>query len=263
MDAIILAAGEGRRFQAVSPSLPKCLYPLNAQSDCLLSRILQQLIELKIRHIYIVGGYRIEQLSSWLENSRISPKIYTLVDARDNYKRGPLHSLMAFSQEIREHGDHSRQYLVCPADTWYSQSFIAEIEKFIIQQSTQEGNILFYGKAESSSPLGSMALEIDLNHSQKITKITRFQSIAKKDSLSNEMSKKMSFILPIMVLSTDFFHQAQKLDLSEFRKAIVFIQAHLGKKFEFFAREALITTPFYLDIDTPKDLKKIQKFINI
>ncbi len=261
MDAIILAAGEGRRFQAVSQSVPKCLYPLNPQSDCLLGRLIQQLISLEIRHIYIVGGHQFEQLSSWLEDSRISTKIYTLVDARDDYKRGPLHSLMAFAPEISNLGENTEQYLVCPADTWYSPSFIEEIQKILAKPSIQTRNLLFYGKSETSSPLGSMVLEIDSNLPKKITKITRFQSITNKDSLLNEISEKLSFLLPMMILSTEFFYQAQKLDLSDYRKAIGFIQAHLGKQFEFLAFETSVTTPFYLDLDIEQDLAEIQNLI--
>ena len=261
MDAIILAAGEGRRFQAISPLTPKCIYPLNAQSDCLLGRLLQQLIYLEIRHIYIVGGYQIEQLNSWLEESGISRQKYTLIDARDDYKRGPLHSLMAFSQEILKKGELTGQYLVCPADTWYSPSFITEIQNILTKPSIQSCNLLFYGKAEPFSPLGSMVLEIDSKSPTVIKKIFKIQSNTEDYSRSHEIPEELSFLLPMMILSTDFFHQAQKMDLSNYQKIIAVIQTHLGKQFEFWAYELLITTPFYLDMDTEQDLTKIQKLI--
>ncbi|MHA1611464.1 MAG: hypothetical protein ACTSYU_05365, partial [Promethearchaeota archaeon] len=232
-------------------------FPLNAQSDCLLGRLLQQLVSLKMDHIFIIGGYEIDQLESWLENSGISQQNYTLIDARENYQRGPLHSLMTVAQKIR---NDSGQYLVCPADTWYSPNFMSEIQEILVKLSPQDGNILFYGKASVTSPLGSMILEIDSADPLKVKNISKFQSssmtISEKDS-----SSELAFLLPIMLLSGEFFNQAHKFDLTGYRKAIDFIQILLGTTFQFWAHELPISNESYLDMDTEQDLTEIQKLI--
>ena len=58
MKAVILAAGVGRRLQALTQNLPKCLIPIGGKT--LLSRYLNNLEQVGISQVSIVVGYKEE-----------------------------------------------------------------------------------------------------------------------------------------------------------------------------------------------------------
>ena len=60
MQAIILAAGRGRRMNQLTNSLPKCLLPIN--NETLLERLINQLIKNGIDSITVVVGYKKEKI---------------------------------------------------------------------------------------------------------------------------------------------------------------------------------------------------------
>nr|WP_320193021.1 NTP transferase domain-containing protein [uncultured Desulfobacter sp.] len=80
MKAIILAAGRGKRLEQHTKGLPKCLLKLG--NEAILSREIRLLQEAGIskKNIYVVGGYKYEQLLD------VSPNliINELFDVKDN-----------------------------------------------------------------------------------------------------------------------------------------------------------------------------------
>ena len=60
--AIILAAGQGTRLRPITNDKPKCLTPLNGKS--LLARQVEVLETAGIRDIWVIGGYRIDQIKA-------------------------------------------------------------------------------------------------------------------------------------------------------------------------------------------------------
>ena len=60
-NAIIMAAGTSSRFVPLSYEKPKAL--LEVKGEILIERQIRQLMEAKIPEIYIVIGYKAEQLS--------------------------------------------------------------------------------------------------------------------------------------------------------------------------------------------------------
>lgn len=60
MQLIILAAGLGRRLQPITLKKPKCLIKFNGQT--LISRLIEEFKNLKIKRIVIVTGYQSKQI---------------------------------------------------------------------------------------------------------------------------------------------------------------------------------------------------------
>ena len=66
--AIILAAGMGTRLRPETNVVPKCLVKVNGKP--ILEYQLEMLKSAGTNKIYIVGGYLVEELRSYLLNSR-------------------------------------------------------------------------------------------------------------------------------------------------------------------------------------------------
>lgn len=73
MQAIILAAGMGRRLGEYTKDNTKCMVPVNGMP--LIDRVLKQLSELDLNRVVIVVGYEGKKLMDYLGNEKNRLKI--------------------------------------------------------------------------------------------------------------------------------------------------------------------------------------------
>ena len=66
MQAIILAAGMGRRLGEFTKNNTKCMVPVNGTP--LINRVMRQLSELNLNRVVIVVGYEGKKLMEYLGN---------------------------------------------------------------------------------------------------------------------------------------------------------------------------------------------------
>ena len=71
MQAIILAAGMGRRLGELTKENTKCMVPVNGVR--LIDRLLGQLSQLSLNRIIIVVGYKGKELRDYIESAHLSP----------------------------------------------------------------------------------------------------------------------------------------------------------------------------------------------
>ncbi len=69
MQAIILAAGMGKRLGELTKDNTKCMVKVNGV--CLIDRLLSQLSELGLKRIILVIGYKVRSCANTLETNTI------------------------------------------------------------------------------------------------------------------------------------------------------------------------------------------------
>jgi len=70
MKAIILAAGQGSRLRPLTRDVAKCLLPIGTRT--ILEHQLEALAQNSIRDVFIVGGFKIEQIENLLKETDIN-----------------------------------------------------------------------------------------------------------------------------------------------------------------------------------------------
>lgn len=90
MQALILAAGMGKRLKELTRDSAKCMVKVNQKT--LIERMLYQLDRLKLREIVIVVGYKADRLISYINSLDIQTPI-TFVTNDIYYKTNNIYSL--------------------------------------------------------------------------------------------------------------------------------------------------------------------------
>jgi len=115
MQAVILAAGEGKRVRPLTHSRPKALIPVANRP--IIEYVIDALIQNGIRDIIVVVGYRKEQVTRYL-NSLTVPVTVVVQDKQ----LGTAHALTCARSKIT--GD----FLVLPGDNYIDAGSIAKIK---------------------------------------------------------------------------------------------------------------------------------------
>ena len=115
MQAVILAAGEGKRVRPLTHSRPKALIPVANRP--IIEYVIDALIQNGIRDIIVVVGYRKEQVTRYL-NSLTVPVTVVVQDKQ----LGTAHALTCAKSKIT--GD----FLVLPGDNYIDAGSIAKIK---------------------------------------------------------------------------------------------------------------------------------------
>ncbi len=76
-NALILAAGKGSRMWPLSESIPKPLLPLGGLP--IIERQIQELIKVGVKELYILIGYRMKEISDYLDNKKLDINITYIV----------------------------------------------------------------------------------------------------------------------------------------------------------------------------------------
>ena len=90
MQALILAAGMGKRLKDLTSDSAKCMVKVNGKT--LIERMLSQLDELNLSKIIIVVGYKAEGLKSYINSLNIKTPI-TFVTNKIYSKTNNIYSL--------------------------------------------------------------------------------------------------------------------------------------------------------------------------
>ena len=81
-NALILAAGKGSRMWPLSESIPKPLLPLGGLP--IIERQIQELIKVGVKELYILIGYRMKEISDYLDNTKLDININYIVQEQQN-----------------------------------------------------------------------------------------------------------------------------------------------------------------------------------
>jgi len=136
MDAVILAAGYGKRLGKLTENVPKTLLKIKGQEP-ILDRLIETLQRATISNIYIMTGFQEEKLKKHVEESKFSD--ITVLTAR-NYEKGPL---FTFS-EVRKIG-LKENFLLLPSDIIIQDEFL---NKFIREHKDGEFSIPYTRNGE-------------------------------------------------------------------------------------------------------------------
>ncbi len=89
MQAIILAAGMGRRLGELTKENTKCMVPVNGVR--LIDRLLGQLSQLSLNRIIIVVGYKGKELRDYIESAYLSPLTSHLSPLNIEFAENPIY----------------------------------------------------------------------------------------------------------------------------------------------------------------------------
>lgn len=81
-NALILAAGKGTRMWPLSENIPKPLLPLGGLP--IIERQIQELIKVGVEDLYILIGYRMKEISDYLDNAKLDININYIVQEQQN-----------------------------------------------------------------------------------------------------------------------------------------------------------------------------------
>ncbi len=114
MQAVILAAGEGKRLRPLTRSRPKALIPIG--NVPIIDYVIEALLACGIRDIIVVAGYRREQVISHLNSAGYPVRVVV-----QDRPLGTAHALV----QAREH--ISERFLVLPGDNYIDSESIARV----------------------------------------------------------------------------------------------------------------------------------------
>jgi UDP-N-acetylglucosamine diphosphorylase / glucose-1-phosphate thymidylyltransferase / UDP-N-acetylgalactosamine diphosphorylase / glucosamine-1-phosphate N-acetyltransferase / galactosamine-1-phosphate N-acetyltransferase len=114
MQAVILAAGEGKRVRPLTRSRPKALIPVANRP--IIEYVIDSLLKNGIREIIVVVGYRKEQVTRFL--NQLDVPVEVVVQTK---QLGTAHALKCAEAKI--HGD----FLLLPGDNYIDPHSIARI----------------------------------------------------------------------------------------------------------------------------------------
>ena len=95
-NALILAAGKGSRMWPLSENIPKPLLPLGGLP--IIERQIQELISVGVKELYILIGYRMKEISDYLDNAKLDININYIVQEQQN---GTGHAVNQAKGKIR------------------------------------------------------------------------------------------------------------------------------------------------------------------
>jgi glucose-1-phosphate thymidylyltransferase len=114
MQAVILAAGEGKRVRPLTRNRPKGLIPVANRP--IIDYVIEALLKSGIRDIIVVAGYRKEQVTRYLNQLEVPVTV-----AVQEKQLGTAHALTCAEPHIREN------FLVLPCDNYIDPASIARI----------------------------------------------------------------------------------------------------------------------------------------
>ncbi len=122
-EAVVLAAGNGRRMSARS-SLPKPLIPVAGRP--LLERVVSRLVEVRVEKVFIVVGYRAEEIRGRLSLDSASIEVEWVENPRYHLANGI--SLLAVEEKVRS------PFLLLMSDHLFESSTLETIMEFPVPE---------------------------------------------------------------------------------------------------------------------------------
>jgi UDP-N-acetylglucosamine diphosphorylase/glucosamine-1-phosphate N-acetyltransferase len=115
MQAVILAAGEGKRVRPLTHGRPKALIPVANRP--IIEYVIDALIKNGIRDIIVVVGYRREQVTRYLNQLNVPVTVVV-----QDKQLGTAHALKCAGSKIKEN------FLLLPGDNYIDATSIAQIK---------------------------------------------------------------------------------------------------------------------------------------
>lgn len=245
MNLIILAAGKGMRLDGHSQGLPKSLLPVQGDVSCLQLQLCA-FNKFRFQKKIIVGGFAIEQLQAFLTGNGFDD--YLLIK-NPEYEKGNLYSLRAALPEVT--GD----FFVFNADHYYSSENYKKIFS-----ADRTGHITIFCDQDRVLQHDDMKIEI---LSLQAPQSGAWQSVFKKMSKEKRNSQ-IGYVGVTRVPANkipvyrEACQQTEKLlgDKAHVENALNWL-AENGEEI----RVMDISGSWWVEIDTPEDLKKAQKIL--
>ena len=272
LNAVIMAAGKGKRFQ--KGFYPKSLMPLDSLNQTTLSLNLSHLTSLPLDQIFLVIGANFNTMVQWFHAVPKERKDVKLVDARQSYQKGPLFSFRVLKTSISE----LEPILLFPADTWFSSHIWKELERILPEISKLDQDILFYSQLPLAHKYGNYAVkinekngfsaEIDIKLSitfQKVQEIVP-RKVYRRE---NPNTQKIPLILPFMILSTktikSLFDMPSPSVSTIFQAILQMIEE--GREIKTISlslpsqKNQALEVPFFVDLDYYSDYELLKSLV--
>ncbi len=263
---VILCAGEGVRLKEITHKIPKPLIKIKAlDKKPILHYTINLLNKLSAIRIAIVKGYLANKIDDFIdilkrENTDLK-EILFMVDAKDEYKLGPLYSFLSITKN-KQLFQSKYIYLIIPGDTIFQYQLLNEIFSFMEEnfKVIQKHPLIFFRKIEGNllkqknqSNIISVAY-IEKGDLQNILKRIKQVNLSK---ISN--TEYVNQIIPIFLFPYQFIQEIikieQKISVKTIREVINYMIKQ-GKGI--FAIEIDSDYNFY-DIDNKLDLIELEK----
>jgi bifunctional UDP-N-acetylglucosamine pyrophosphorylase/glucosamine-1-phosphate N-acetyltransferase len=114
--AVVLAAGEGRRLEPFSLTRPKCALPLANRP--LIRWAVESLTEAGVEEIFVVVGYKAELIRKALEGTELHGVHITYIEQKK--LEGPIHGVLEARDRLRD------KFIVLSADCFVRPEIIGE-----------------------------------------------------------------------------------------------------------------------------------------
>ena len=260
MRSVILAAGEGKRAQEVTGSYLKCLFPILHPTNTLLGILLSQLHEAYLVDQVIVGGYRFEELETFLPHFFSRNNIYddyVLVDARPLCSQGPIFSYLRAESECSPEDQH----LLLPADTLFHPQFFHWLSS--IDFSPYSDKTIHVMFTEKVGDISNKSQIITCDSNQEVSNIQSYKNWKKLPSSYSSTPKVM---IPVMVLPGSFFPLARQGVEKGFTQVIQILIDLLSNSHEsewnIIGHQFIADSAVFQDFDVPEDIKKLKKMLD-
>jgi NDP-sugar pyrophosphorylase family protein len=265
--SIILCAGKGTRIANKYSSIPKTLIKVKSFDDKPILEILLDRLN-KIANInqnWIVIGYLGKKINSYVNRlisyGKITKNKIRVVDAIEDYEKGPLYSLLSVLSSKWINSNQS--YLIIPGDTVFEIEILLEASK-IIQNHNSKRPLIFYqvlndmefkNKMKSAKTVRIIETSTKYENSNTIEILNKFYEKIKISDLNIRTFKQ---VMPIFALDYDFLlllaNVVPKLNVNTIYEALNAIK----KDYQIQACK-IETNGKFFDIDTEIDLKNLNK----
>jgi len=268
---VILCAGKGTRLGKLTQNVPKPLIKLKSlNNNSILSDLIKNLINLQVNTIVLITGHLNEKIegfvNAFIENNQNFQGKLTLIHSGNDYKKGPLYSLLSIIQNksiFRE----SNIFVILPGDTIFERELLTEAFGFIYEnidiilskpciffQDVQAYNLINSYTQNNKS----IAKFISILDSEDIKKEVIVKEIKKIDLKSVTKEGYFKLVVPILILSYKFIKIFDELSVSnpvgEIREILnIYLQKQTIFPFKLNSKNR-----FY-DIDTSDDLSSFNQ----
>lgn len=265
---VILCAGEGTRYGPLTQSIPKPAIELKSLNNkSILSYLIGNLLTLHLKDIVIITGYLNEKIESsiqLLHKNRSDVKI-NFIHAGDQYKKGPLFSLLSIIQNKCIYTENNI-FIIFPGDTIFEVELLKEVFDFInnnIDLISTEPCIFFqeiYDLDEyNRKNRRTNPKFVSIMNSEDIKNEIKIKEIKKIDLGIASTGQPMKIIVPIVIFNFEFIGILYNLSMNntvgEIREAL---NIYLKQDQKILPIKLNQRHRFY-DIDTPDDLNDFNK----
>jgi len=254
--AVILCAGEGTRIKDYSNDIPKPL--IKIENVSILELLLNSLYQLGIGRVVLVKGHlghKIDEFANdYRERNRIYPEDLIIVDAKEDYKLGPLHSLLSIKSlsSLFKKGSY---YIVIPGDVIYDINLLQDLISNITQRS-DDRSIVFYREINIDT-LNKKDISIAYIGEAYSSKLLK--QIVKVNLEQYSGDKTVKQIIPLLFSNYDFIQNILQFDqvksIDTLRKAI---NISINNGYNINPVKVQSQKNFY-DIDSESDLEDYKK----